>query len=124
MARILVVEDSEGARQMVSRLLEMDGYETVCVSNGVEALESLAQGPPADLILLDVMMPEMDGLTFLSQIRENPTWKRLPVIMMTARLDAETQDRATVLGATDYLVKARFTADEMLKHIKRQLPPI
>ncbi len=122
MPTVLVVEDSEATRQMVEHLLRMEGYETLSAGNGQEALKVLERERP-DLVLLDVMMPEMDGLTFLGRLRQLDQWRKLPVIMMTARFDAKTVGRAEELGAGDFLVKARFSAEEMLQHIREQLRP-
>src|SRR4051794_15923114 len=86
MSRILIIEDAAPSREAMARLLRRQGYDTACASNGVEGMASLRQQKP-DLVLLDHMMPEVDGLTFLAGVRRFPKWKDLPVIMFTALQD-------------------------------------
>ena len=118
MPRILVVDDEPGARHAIMRLLSRQGYETVEAPGGREALAALEAGPP-DLILLDVCMPDMDGLELLEAIQAHPQWKALPVVMITALSDTHTVNRAQQLGAKAYLVKAAFSVAEMLEHVQR-----
>jgi CheY-like chemotaxis protein len=118
MAIVMVVDDTAVIREAVAKLLRREGFETICASNGREALDALQQSCP-DLMLLDIMMPEMDGITCLAELRRDPRWQQLPVIMMTALSDDENQRRARQLGANDYLVKARFTITQMLDRVKQ-----
>ena len=82
MSRILIVEDLVSGREALAKLLQKEGFEVAGARNGAEALARLKEGG-IDLVLLDHMMPEVDGLTFLSGIRRFPKWKNLPVIMLT-----------------------------------------
>ncbi len=118
MPTIMVVDDTASAREMLARLLRREGYQTVTANNGKEALDSLSQTHP-DLILLDVAMPELDGLSFLEILHDNPEWRSLPVIMMTAVSDTHCIRRAEQLGAKEYLVKATFSIVEMLDHVRK-----
>ena len=84
MTKILVVDDEKDVVELLSFLLEKDGYNVVTASNGREALEAVPSEKP-DLILLDVMMPEMDGYTVQTQLLENPSTKDIPIIILTAK---------------------------------------
>jgi CheY-like chemotaxis protein len=124
MRRILVVEDAPLNREAVSRLLKAAGYDVVVAANGAEALARLKE-KPADLIVLDQMMPEVDGLTFLSGIRRFPKWKSLPVIMYTALKDKQSATRAEGLGVVEYHVKTELTGEQLValvqKHVEGEL---
>jgi CheY-like chemotaxis protein len=114
----MIVDDIEGIRQIVARILEQQGYTTICVSSGHEALATLGTVGP-DLILLDVMMPEMDGLDCLAALRRDPRGRQTPIIMMSALCDQHHRDRARALGADEYLVKSHFTVDDLLEQVNR-----
>lgn len=117
MSTVLVVEDSVAAREVVMRILRREGYDVIGASNGREGLDALDHSH-ADLVLLDVMMPEMDGMTMLDAIRKSPQHRRLPVILLSALSDERRMQRARELGA-EYLVKTRFSYDELLDHVQR-----
>ena len=85
-----------------------EGYQTATARNGAEGLVRLKESKP-DLILLDHMMPEVDGLTFLAGIRRFPKWKNLPVIMLTGIKDKTHERKAQTLNISDYLVKSEFS---------------
>src|ERR687889_2936017 len=93
MSRILIVDDLVSSREALGKLLQREGFEVAGARNGAEALQRLKDGG-VDLILLDHMMPEVDGLTFLSGIRRFPKWKNLPVIMFTGVKDRSCHSRA------------------------------
>ena len=118
MSTVLVVDDEAGTRQTMMRLLGREGYETVGAGDGREALQVLEARTP-DVIVLDLMMPGMDGLELLEAIQRHPQWKALPVVVLTALSDTHTVNRAHQLGAKAYLVKATFSVAEMLDHVKR-----
>ena len=80
--KIMVVEDDLDEAKLIKMVLEGEGYEAVCAFNGKEALEKLESDKPA-LIVLDVMMPEMDGFSFCSKVRSSPEYENIPVIMLT-----------------------------------------
>jgi CheY-like chemotaxis protein len=108
------------SRDAMAKLLKMHGYETACAMNGAEGLVQLKRSKP-DLVLLDHMMPEVDGLTFLAGIRRFPKWKDLPVIMLSGIKDNAQQMKAQTLGVRQYLVKNEFTTTELLDHIEKSL---
>jgi signal transduction histidine kinase len=102
--RILVVDDDESNRDMLSRRLQRRGYVTALATNGREALEKLAV-EPFDLVLLDVMMPDLDGYATLAYIKANQYLSRLPVIMISAQTELDSVVRCIEMGAEDYLPK-------------------
>src|SRR5687768_12644331 len=110
MSTVLVVEDSPAAREVVMRILRREGYDVIGASNGLEALDSIHDRHP-DLVLLDVMMPEMDGMSVLARLRQDAETADLPVILITALSDEKRMNRARELGARDYLVKSQFSYD-------------
>ncbi len=114
--RILVVDDDPPSVKMVSFLLREEGYDVVTASSGEEALHKINTEAP-DLVILDVMMPRIDGLTLCRRIRQQSD---LPVIMLSAK--GETMDRVTGLeaGADDYLAKP-FEPSELLARVKAVL---
>ena len=118
MPRILVVDDEASARNAITRLLRHEGYEVTGAENGRAALDALGAGVP-DLVLLDLMMPELDGLEMLEILHKHPQWKALPVVVLTALSDIHTVRRADQLGAREYLVKASFSLADMLGHVKK-----
>jgi CheY-like chemotaxis protein len=118
MSTVLIVDDEASARQALMRLLGREGYDTVAVSDGREALRAMEACSP-DLVLLDVMMPVLGGLELLEILHDDPRWKSLPVVMMTAVCDTHTVNRAQQLGAKAYLVKATFSIAEMLDEVRR-----
>jgi DNA-binding response OmpR family regulator len=101
---LLVVDDEEMNRDVLSRRLERKGYQVVVAEGGREALDAVAAGS-IDLVLLDIMMPGVDGLEVLQTLRRRHTQAELPVIMATAKGESEDVVRALELGANDYVVK-------------------
>ena len=101
MFRILVVEDDNGIRMLMEDALADAGYEPVLACNGLEALEVL-ESKHIDLIILDIMMPKMDGYELLRQIRESGM--DMPVLMVTAKQTLSDKKKGFLLGADDYMV--------------------
>jgi len=101
---LLVVDDNEENRDVLARRLQKQGHWAVTAPGGREALEALAE-QPFDLVLLDIMMPEMDGYEVLSRIKNNPQTQRLPVIMISALDEMDSVVRCIEMGAADYLPK-------------------
>jgi len=101
---VLVVDDDEGNRDLLSRRLLRDGCEVMLAETGRQALR-MARRYSFDLILLDIMMPEMDGIMVLAELRKDPNLRRLPVVMISAVDDIESVVRCIELGADDYLTK-------------------
>ncbi|MCB8965537.1 MAG: response regulator [Ardenticatenaceae bacterium] len=103
-ALILIVDDNEMNRDILARRLKRQGYETVMAENGVVALEMVRQHP-FDLMLLDIMMPEMNGFQVLEHLKANAEWRDIPVIVISAADDMDSIVRCVELGAEDYLPK-------------------
>jgi DNA-binding response OmpR family regulator len=102
--RILIIDDNAMNRDMLSRRLEREGYEILCAANGREGLDAVGNSD-IDLILLDILMPEMDGYQVLRELKGDPATARLPVIMLTAVNDVDSVKRCIDMGADDYLIK-------------------
>jgi two-component system response regulator MprA len=105
LTRLLVADDSETVLLMLERRLEMEGYDVVTATDGVEALERLreAGSDEPDVILLDAMMPNMSGTEVLAQLRKSGS--KIPVLMISAHLDAQEPNRMRSLGAADCIPK-------------------
>ena len=102
--RILIVDDDRHNRLLLEVMLAPDGYSIVSAPTGEEALAMVAQQPP-DLILLDVMMPGMDGYQVVARIKSNPATKHIPVIMLSALDDRNSRTHGLSAGAEDFLTK-------------------
>ena len=103
-ARVLVVDDNEGNRQMLRRRLERQGYTVEEAAGGRQALEAL-RASPYDVVLLDIMMPEVDGFQVLARMKEEPQLRELPVIVISALDEMKSVARSIEMGAEDYLFK-------------------
>ncbi len=117
--RVLVVEDEESLLKLEIILLTVKGYEVAGVSTGSEALEKLSK-ESFDLVLLDIMLPDIDGYEVCRRIKEHPRHSGLPVVMLTAKKSAEDKERATTCGADDYLTKP-FKSAMIIEVIERLL---
>lgn len=123
MSTILVVEDSAIVRQPIEAALENSGYETRSAENGVEGLQQAAECSP-DLILLDLALPEMDGIAMLKALRESEHAAGkppVPVIILTAVAEKAQVLAAVQLGISGYLLKSRFSLKELLEIIRKTL---
>ena len=101
---VLLVDDSCVNNVLMQTVLEDKGYTILAVSNGKDALKILRQKLP-DLIILDIMMPEMNGFSVLESIKNYERTSKIPVIMLTARNNQKDQEKAISLGAADYVIK-------------------
>jgi two-component system phosphate regulon response regulator PhoB len=119
-ARILVADDEESVRQLLQIVLQHEGYEVVLATNGAEALLAAYNNAP-DLILLDWMMPVLDGLAVLKQLRKDAATRDIPILMLTARQSDSDTTTALVGGADVYLTKP-FEPQVVLSMISRLLP--
>lgn len=116
---ILVVDDNRDNRNILARRLERHGYEVLIAEDGSEVLDILNQ-QPCDLVLLDILMREMDGMETLQNIRKQHSIKQLPVMMVSALTDAKSMVDAFNSGANDYITKPIDT-EVLLARIQTQL---
>lgn len=117
--KILVVEDEESLLKLESILLTSKGYEVIGVPNGKAALEAIDQQQP-DLVLLDIMLPEIDGFEVCRRIKSNQQTKDIPVIMLTAKKSREDMTRGEKVGADWYITKP-FKSAMVIETIQRFL---
>ena len=115
MFRIMVVEDDKNTRRLMETVLSQHGYEPVPACDGIEALEILDK-KHVDLILLDIMMPRMDGYEFTEIIRGNPALGDIPILMVTAKDTPVDKRKGFIIGTDDYMVKP-VDEDEMILRI-------
>jgi DNA-binding response OmpR family regulator len=115
--RILLVEDDSFVSDIYDVRLKQEGFEVIISPNGMEAIKSMGKNIP-DLILLDVVMPYMDGIETLKKIKSKSEWKEIPVIMLTNLSEKDKVEEALNLGANDFMVKSHFTPSEVVDKIK------
>jgi CheY-like chemotaxis protein len=118
---ILLVDDEEPNRLLLGRRLSIEGYRVTTAGGGRQALELLSE-QPFDLVLLDLFMPEMDGLATLDAIRADPRLDGMPVVMLTASNHRASVVHCLSLGAVDYVIKPVNPAD-FGRRVRRQLTP-
>ncbi|NJN91568.1 MAG: response regulator transcription factor [Leptolyngbyaceae cyanobacterium RM2_2_4] len=119
MKKILIVDDDITLRTALIRYLENRGYSVQNASSGVEAMDLFEQNPP-DLVVSDVMMPEMDGLEFCRRLRNTRSGQLVPFIFLSSRKDVDDRIQGHKMGADDYLVKP-FEPRELVAKIEAQL---
>jgi len=107
MAKVLLVEDDPLISRMYLKTFAVEGFEVQLAENGQQGLEKLVDFHP-DIILLDVMMPEMNGLQMLQAVKADPATKAIPVIMLTNLAEVNTVEDATMGGAVKYIVKSDY----------------
>ena len=118
-SKILLVDDNNDMRDYVKRLLLERGYDVETAVDGVAALAAVGQQVP-DLVLTDVMMPQLDGLGLLRELRANPTTREIPIVLLSARAGEESRVEGLETGADDYLIKP-FSARELLARVEANL---
>lgn len=120
--KILVVEDSRTQRIIICRMLKQNGYEVVEAADGYAALGQLDKVKP-DLILLDIIMPGIDGYKVMSLIKEKPGMRDVPIIMLTSRDNLIDKMRGKVSGTNEYLTKP-FVYEELIAKVDKYLSPV
>src|SRR5579872_6598081 len=120
MKHILIVDDMAIIRDPIAICLRNAGFTATCASNGREALAAVKSNPP-DLILLDVAMPEMDGLTLLRNLQAQNLTRKIPVLLLTAMADKKLIVDAAKLGIRGYMLKSRFSLDDLLTRVRQNL---
>ena len=117
---VMVVEDDRVIVALLRHILERRGYEVWAAADGREATDRL-RGEPPGLVLLDVVLPYLDGFELIGQIRATPAWARVPIIMLTVKAQERNVVRALDAGADDYMVKP-FKPEELAARVRRFLP--
>ena len=120
MKKILFVEDESALQKTFGDILKKEGYEVISALDGGTGLK-LAKSKKPDLILLDLILPKMNGFEVLEKLKESPGTKDIPVIILTNIGRMEDIGRALELGAKTYLVKADYTLEEVVKKVKQAL---
>jgi len=123
---VLVVEDDVRNVFALSSILEPTGIRVEIARNGREALDALARAdggasPAIDLVLMDIMMPEMDGYAAMREIRSRPEWRRLPIIALTAKAMKDDQEKCLAAGANDYIAKP-LDVEKLLSLVRVWMP--
>lgn len=120
MKKILFIEDEFSLQRTFGDILKQNNYQMISALDGEIGLR-LAESEAPDLILLDLILPKIDGFGILKKIKENPKTKKIPVIILTNLEGMEEVNRALELGATTFLVKTRYTLEEVIEKIKKAL---
>ena len=118
--KILVIEDEATLQKALNEVLSKEGYEVVSSLDGLKGLE-LAQEENPDLILLDIILPKMDGFEVLKKLKEDENVSEIPIIILTNLSDVDDIQKTLTLGATTYLVKADFHLKDVLRKIGETL---
>ncbi len=117
MKKILVIEDDKFLRELISRKIVSEGYDVAEAVDGKKGIEGVNKEKP-DLILLDLILPEVDGFEVLAKIKSNPSSSQIPVIILSNLGRKEDIEKGLKMGAADYLIKARFTPDEIIEKVR------
>ena len=120
-ANILIVEDDKFLRELISRKLLSEGFKIEEAIDGEEGLAKAKEVKP-DLILLDLILPGLDGFEVLRRIKDNPSTSSIPVLILSNLGQKDEIEKGLSLGAVDFLVKAHFTPEEIVAKIKDVLP--
>ncbi|MFN7038197.1 MAG: response regulator [Alphaproteobacteria bacterium] len=118
--RILTVDDSKTMREMVAFTLQGAGYEILQAEDGVLALK-LLEGNKVDLVITDLNMPNMDGITLIKALRQNPLYKNAPILMLTTESDNNKKSEGKNAGATGWIVKP-FNPEKLIQVVNKVLP--
>ncbi len=118
--KILLIEDDDMLRELITKKLTEGGYRVTQSIDGTNGLAAVSREKP-DLVLLDIILPKMNGFEVLEKIKQDPALSNVPVIMLSNLSQEENMEKALRLGASDYFVKINFTSDEVLEKIKNIL---
>lgn len=114
--KILIVEDDSFIRDIYQVKFNQEGFDVTTAENGLEAIKKLEKDTP-DVILLDVIMPYMDGMEVLRKIKSSNDWKDIPIIMLTNISEKEKVNEGMKQGVSDYLIKSHFTPSEVVQKV-------
>ena len=116
--RALVVEDNEHVCYMLEFILKRAGYDVNAVSNGRDAQAAIENLEPVDVIVLDLMLPYISGYQLISEVRDDPAWQHVPIVVVSGKVMEHDIVRALDLGANDYVTKP-FRPEELLARLRR-----
>lgn len=119
---LLLVEDEQDTASLVKLIMEEKGYQVLHAADGSEALDKIALMPPPSLVLLDIQLPHVDGVTILETIRATPDWQDVPVIMLTAVSDEQRIRQVCSLTVQDYVLKP-FKRETLLRYVEQSRTP-
>lgn len=119
--KILIIEDDKFLQDLIAKKLISNGLETITASDGPQGVKTAEEKMP-DLIILDLMLPGMDGFEILRQLKDNPNLALIPVIILSNLGQKEDVEKGLGLGAKDFLIKAHFTPKEIIEKVKNYLP--
>jgi len=117
MAKILIIEDDPLMSRLYQKVFKFENYDVAATSNGREGLEAARTGKPT-LILLDIMMPEMNGLEVLDKLKADPELKKIPVVVLTNLAGTQDAETALAKGAVKYIVKSEHEPKEVVQMVK------
>ncbi|XLQ20406.1 MAG: PleD family two-component system response regulator [Candidatus Moraniibacteriota bacterium] len=118
---IMIAEDDAFIGDIYEVKLKDAGYNVILANNGREAIEKLEEGVRPNILLLDIVMPYMDGFDVLEAINNNEEWKKIPVVLLTNLSQKEDVDKGINLGAKDFLIKSHFTPTEVLAKVEKYM---
>lgn len=116
--RALIVEDNAHVAYMLEFILRRDGYEVIVANNGRDASTAIENLPAVDIILLDLMLPYVSGYQLIRDIRQDPCWQHIPIVVLSAKVLERDVVKALDLGANDYIRKP-FRPEELLARLRR-----
>lgn len=115
--KVLLVEDDKFLRTVLEKKLLNEGMEVVVAEDGEEAIQKLVQERP-DIILLDIVLPKRSGFSVIEEVRKDPEFRSLPIIVLSNLGQQEDVEKGLSLGAVEYFVKAKISLDDLLKKVK------
>lgn len=117
---VVIIEDDPVVSRLLSMSFSKRGFDVTIVKDGRDAMQKIANGAPPILVVLDIILPFFDGFEILNQIRSNPTWQNVPIVMLTSKTQEHTIVRAFERGADDYITKP-FQIEELMARVRRLL---
>ncbi len=120
MKNILFIEDDEFLRGVINKKLSAEGFNMISAIDGEEGIKKVKE-EKLDLVLLDLILPNIDGFTVLEKMKEDAKTSKIPVLILSNLGQKENIEKGIKLGATDYLVKAQFTPEEIVEKVKNIL---
>lgn len=118
--KILIIEDDDFFRGLIAKKLLFEEFDAYMAANGEEGLAKIKEQKP-DLVLLDMLLPSMDGFEVLAKIKEDPAISSTPVIIASNLVEKEDVDRALKMGAIDYMIKSQYTPEMIIEKVKKVL---